>query len=80
MGGPRRLEDFEARGDDALRAFAPGLHSAAGILRKAGFWDKAMARGGSSPNLLALSRTESNTPPEVRSGGVPSPPLDIASG
>lgn len=62
---PCRLEDFEGKGDAALKAFAPRLHSAAGILRRAGFWDEAMNRGGSSPNLLKLTRTESNTPPEV---------------
>mmetsp|Transcript_7573 Transcript_7573/g.22355 ORF Transcript_7573/g.22355 Transcript_7573/m.22355 type:complete len:1298 (+) Transcript_7573:304-4197(+) len=63
--GDFRLEDFEGKGDAALKAFAPRLHSAAGILRRAGVWDEAMNRGGSSPNLLKLTRTESNTPPET---------------
>lgn len=29
------------------------------------FWEETLSRGGSSPNLLALARAESNTPPEV---------------
>jgi len=66
--GHRRLEDFEGRGVEALKAFDSRLASAAAVLRQAGFWEEAMGRGGSSPNLLQLARTESNTPPEVGRG------------
>ncbi len=62
----RRLEDYKGSGEEALKAFDARLASAAAVLRRAGFWEETVGRGGSSTSLLQLARTASSTPPEVR--------------